>query len=75
MPVSKSGTPNRRLGDGNYESDVDLLVDLDPKRSLLDHTGLMIDLQNLPQVHVDVVTVAGLEPRIREKILKDVVPL
>ena len=47
------------------ESDVDLLVDLQPGRSLFDLGGLLMDLQHLLSCKVDVVTEKGLRPRIR----------
>jgi hypothetical protein len=57
------------------ESDVDVLVDLDPGRSLFDLGGLLMDLQDILDCKVDVVTEAGLRPRIRERVLREAVPL
>lgn len=57
------------------DSDVDVLVDLEPDRSLFDLGGLLIELQNLLGCKVDVVTEQGLRPRIRERVLRDAVPL
>ena len=57
------------------ESDIDLLIDLEPERSLLDVGGLAMDLQQLLNHKVDVVTEAGLRPRIRADVLKDARPL
>lgn len=57
------------------DSDIDLLIDLEPERSLLDVGGLAMDLQQLLNHKVDVVTEAGLRPRIRADILKDARPL
>jgi uncharacterized protein len=45
-------------------SDIDLLVKLEPGRSLMDLGGLLYDLQNLLGTGVDVVTEKGLRPRI-----------
>jgi predicted nucleotidyltransferase len=53
------------------DSDIDLLIDLEPGRSLLDAGGLAMDLQNLLNRPVDVVTEAGLRSRIRADVLKD----
>jgi hypothetical protein len=57
------------------DSDIDLLIDLEPERSLLDLGGLAMDLQQLLNHKVDVVTEAGIRPRIRADILKDARPL
>jgi len=43
-------------------SDIDLLVDLEPGRSLLDLGGLLMDLQTLLGYRVDVATSKGLKP-------------
>jgi predicted nucleotidyltransferase len=53
------------------DSDVDLLVDLDPDRSLLDLGGLAMDLSLLLDRPVDVVTEAGLRGRIRSRVLRE----
>lgn len=57
------------------DSDVDVLVDLEPGRSLFDLGGLLMDLQDLLGCRVDVVTEQGLRPRIRERVLREAVPL
>ena len=62
-------------GEEGSTSDVDLLVDLEPGRSLFDLGGLLMDLQNLLGCKVDVITEKGLRPRIREKVLREAVPL
>ena len=62
-------------GDSDAASDVDVLVDMEPGRSLLDMGGLLMDLQNLLGCSVDVVTERGLRPRIRDRVLKEAVPL
>jgi hypothetical protein len=54
---------------------VDFLVDMDRGRSLLDMGGLLMDLRDLLGCEVDVVTVGGLKPRIRERVLEEAVPL
>ncbi len=60
-------------GDATHGSDVDLLVDLDPGRSLLDLGGLLMDLQDLLGVAVDVGT--DVRPRMRERVLAETIPL
>lgn len=62
-------------GDARPDSDVDILVDLEPGRSLFDLGGLLYDLQTLLGVDVDVVTEKGLRPRIRAQVMKEAVPL
>jgi uncharacterized protein len=62
-------------GDARPDSDIDILVDLEPGRSLFDLGGLLFDLQTLLGVDVDVVTEKGLRPRIRAQVLQEAVPL
>ena len=75
--ASKYGARNVRLfgsaarGEALQDSDIDLLVDLEPGRSLFDLGGLLMDLQDLLAYKVDVVTERGLRPRIRERVLKE----
>lgn len=56
-------------------SDVDVLVRLEPGRSLVDLAGLKLDLEGLLGCAVDVVTEAGLKPRLRPKIIRRARPL
>ena len=62
-------------GDATESSDVDFLVDLEPDRNLLDLGGLLMDLQDLLQRDVDVVTERGLRSRVAERVLADAVEL
>lgn len=62
-------------GETNADSDVDLLVDLEPGRSLLDLGGLLMELQDLLMCPVDVITEKGLRDRIRQHVLEEAVPL
>lgn len=62
-------------GQADELSDIDILVDMEPGRSLLDLGGLWSDLNHLLGVKVDVVTENGLKKRIRERVLKEAVPL
>jgi len=79
--ASKRGASNVRVfgsvarGEADSKSDIDLLVDLEPGRSLFDLGGLLMDLQDLLGYKVDVVTERGLRERIRERVLKEAVPL
>src|SRR2546430_13285452 len=62
-------------GEADAKSDIDLLVDLEQGRSLLDLGGLLMDFQDLLDHKVDVVTERGLRPHIREKALKEAISL
>ena len=57
------------------ESDIDLLVELESGRSLLDHAALLVDLQELLGRHVDVVTENAMYWLLRRRILKEAKPL
>lgn len=56
-------------------SDLDMLVDFEKGRSLMDHAALIIELQDLLGCKVDVGTERGLKERIRARVMKDLVPL
>jgi predicted nucleotidyltransferase len=57
------------------DSDVDILVDLDPGRSLLDIVAIKQDLEDLLGCRVDVVTEAAISPYIRDRVLDEAVSL
>ncbi len=64
-------------GDADEQSDIDLLVDMEPGRSLLDLAGLWMDLEELLGCKVDVVTERGLRERerVHNRVLKEAVAL
>jgi hypothetical protein len=62
-------------GEDDEQSDVDLLVDLEAGRSLLDLGGLQYELESLLGRPVDVVTEHGLKARMRERTLREAVPV
>ena len=62
-------------GEADPQSDVDFLVELDPGRSLLDLGGLQFELEALLGRPVDVVTERGLKARIRERVLREAIPV
>ncbi len=62
-------------GEEDEKSDLDLLVDMEEARSLLDLGGLLLELQDLLGCRVDVVTEKGLRERIRDRVLKEAVAL
>jgi hypothetical protein len=79
--AASRGARNIRLfgsivrGEEDAKSDVDFLVDMEPGRSLLDMGGLLVDLQELLGCRVDLVSERGLRERIRDRVLKEAVPL
>ncbi|MCW5700719.1 MAG: nucleotidyltransferase family protein [Rhodospirillales bacterium] len=62
-------------GEADETSDIDFLVAMEPRRSLFDLGGLQYDLQALLGCPVDVVTERGLKARIRDRVIKEAVPL
>ena len=62
-------------GEADEDSDIDLVVAFEPDRSLLDHAALWLDLQELLGCKVDVVSDRGIKPRIRDRVLREAVPL
>jgi predicted nucleotidyltransferase len=62
-------------GEADESSDIDLLVRMSPGRSLFDIGGLLMDLQDLLGRRVDVVTERGLRPRMRERVLREAIPV
>src|SRR5258707_350708 len=62
-------------GEADADSGLDFLVDLDPGRSVFDLGGLLMDLRDLLGCDVDVVTERGLRARVRDRVLRDAIPL
>ena len=62
-------------GEADDRSDLDLLVEFEPDRSLLDMSELKLDLEELLGVKVDVVTESSLYWLLRRRILKEAQPL
>jgi predicted nucleotidyltransferase len=79
--AEKRGARNVRIfgsvvrGEARPDSDVDFLVDLEPGRSVFDLGGLLMDLQSLLGLEVDLVTEAGLRPRLRQQVVAEAKPL
>ncbi len=79
--AERHGASNVRIfgsvarGEAQPDSDLDLLVDLEPGRSLLDHIALIQDLEDLLCREVDVVESQALHSRIRNRVLAEAVPL
>jgi len=62
-------------GEADEQSDIDLLVEFEPGRNLLDHAGLILDLQELLGRKVDVMTEGGLYWLLRRRILNEALAL
>lgn len=61
--------------DADALSDVDLLVDLEPDRSLVDLAQLELDLEALLGRRVDLGTTVSLRDKVRSRALAEVIPL
>ena len=79
--AAKNGAGNVRVfgsvarGEADLASDVDLLVTLEPGTTLLDHAGLILELEELLGCKVEVASDRGLRPRVKERVLSEAVPL
>lgn len=79
--AARHGAQNVRIfgsaarGEARPDSDIDFLVTLEIGRSLLDLARLLRELEALLGRNVDVVTEAGLRPRIRPQVRKEARPL
>ena len=62
-------------GQATPESDVDILIELDRQASLLDFIGIKLDLEDVLGRSVDLVEYAAIKPRLRDRILREEVPL
>lgn len=62
-------------GDADDDSDIDLLVSLPSDTSAWALGGLLADVEDLVGRRVDVLTEGGLHPKIRERVLKEALPL
>ncbi len=62
-------------GEDRPDSDVDLLVDVEATTSSWFPAGLILDLEQVLGRPVEVVTERGLNPLIRERVLREAVPV
>jgi uncharacterized protein len=62
-------------GEMTDQSDVDLLIEFEGRKSLLDLSGLKIELEDALGRKVDVITYRSLHPLLRERILAEQVPI
>ena len=58
-------------GEASVTSDLDILVDMETKSTLLDIVAIKQDLEDLLGCRVDVVTESALSPYIRKDVLKE----
>lgn len=79
--AARHGAKNVRIfgsvarGEARADSDLDVLVDMEPGSSLFDLGGLLMDLQDLLNRKVDVITENMLHWYVRDRVLKEAVPL
>ncbi|MEW6646656.1 nucleotidyltransferase family protein [Sulfurivermis fontis] len=57
------------------DSDVDLLVEMEPGKSAFALGALLLDLEGLLGRKVDLVTPAALHPKIRDQVLREAIEL
>ena len=62
-------------GEAGPRSDVDLLVEMEADRSMLDFVGLWQELEDLLGTRVDLLSEHGISPYLRERVLAEAVPL
>jgi predicted nucleotidyltransferase len=79
--AGKHGAYNVRVfgsvarGDDSPDSDVNLLVDVGTTTSSWFPAGLILDLEQILGRPVEIVTEKGLNPHLREHVLREAVPL
>jgi len=62
-------------GEMTDESDIDILVEFEGRKSLLDLAGLKLDLEDALERRVDLLTYRSLHPMLKDKILAEQVPI
>jgi predicted nucleotidyltransferase len=79
--AGQHGARNVRLfgsaarGEARPDSDIDVLVEFESGRTLLDRIGMIQDLEDLLGRKVDVVTEKALHHLIRQQVIQQAVPL
>jgi hypothetical protein len=79
--AARHGAQNIRVfgsiarGEAKPDSDLDILIELAPGRSLLDLIALKQDLEDLLGCQVDVVTKTAISPYIRQQVLSEAIPI
>lgn len=62
-------------GQADDQSDIDLLIELEPGRSLIDRIAFMQEVEQLLGCPVDVVNERALHRLVRDRVMREVVPL
>ena len=62
-------------GNARPDSDIDVLVDLEPGRNLFDLGGFLMDVQDIVGRRVHVVTEGSVHWYVRDRILQEAQPL
>ncbi len=62
-------------GEDHPGSDIDILVSFTTDASLLDEVGLRLDLEDLLQSSVDLVGMDSLRGALRERVLREAIPI
>ena len=79
--AARHGVHNVRIfgsvarGEERAESDLDLLIDLEPDRSLFDLVALESELETLLGISVDITEPVSLHWYIRDRVMAEAVPL
>ena len=79
--AEKHGASNVRVfgsvarGEAGPGSDVDFLVEVEPQRSLMDISSMVVELQSLLGCSVDLVEPEGLHRLVGDRVLKEAMPL
>ena len=79
--AAKHGAYNVRVfgsvarGEARPDSDIDLLVDVGPTTSSWFPAGLIMDLEKLLDHRVEIVVEKALNPDLRERVLREAIPL
>lgn len=62
-------------GEMDEESDIDILIEFEGRKSLLDLSHLKNELEDAVNRQVDVLTYKSLHPRLKDRILAEQVPI
>jgi len=79
--AAKHGAQNVRVfgsvarGEAGPDSDIDLLIDVGTTTSSWFPAGLVLDLEDLLGCRVEIVTEKGLNPDIRDTVLREAIAL
>lgn len=60
-------------GEADAESDLDLLIDVEPGHGYFDMAGFALEVEDLLGIFTQVATVDGLKLRIRDRVLAEAV--